>query len=151
MFECFKKKQEPKVAPWFDLATQEIGTKEIKGSKDNPRIVEYHQATTLKATDDETAWCSSFVCWCLETSGIKSTRSAAARSFLKWGKEVGLSDARKGDVVVFKRGNSSWQGHVAFFIAYGVDYVEVLGGNQSNEVNISRYKMKDLLSVRRAV
>lgn len=148
MFKCLNKSNK-KEKPWYDLAKSEIGVKEISGSGNNSRIIEYHQATTLKATQDSVAWCSSFVCWCLESSGIKSTRSAAARSFLNWGKSVSRSAAEIGDIVIFKRGNSSWQGHVAFLVKDLGTYIEVLGGNQSDSVSIDRYRSTDLLGIRR--
>lgn len=154
--EALQPKKEPKpvasATPWYDLARAEIGVKEVKGSKHNKRILEYHQATSLKATDDETAWCSSFVCWCLEASGFKSTRSASARSHLKGPyKTVDIKDAKPGDIVIFSRPPSTWAGHVAFFVRDTGSSIEVLGGNQSNEVNITPYPKSRLLGVRRPV
>lgn len=133
----------------YQVAYNEIGQKEIYGSKHNKKILEYHQATTLKATSDEVAWCSSFVSWCLEMAGIKSTRSAAARSYLNFGKKVSLADAKIGDIVVFQRGSSSWQGHVGFYAGKQGSQILVLGGNQSNSVNITPYSTAKLLGVRR--
>eukprot|EP01156_Anaeramoeba_ignava_P011257 Anaeramoba_ignava/a482504_22.p5 GENE.a482504_22~~a482504_22.p5 ORF type:complete len:143 (+),score=5.17 a482504_22:255-683(+) len=77
-------------APWFKIALEEMwaGVTEIRGRKHNPRIIEYHKSTTLRASNDETAWCSSFVNWCIEQAGLKGTDSAAARSWLKWGKKT---------------------------------------------------------------
>lgn len=43
------------------IAMKELGVRELAGSKHNPRIIEYHKATSLKATQDEVSWCSSFV------------------------------------------------------------------------------------------
>lgn len=130
--------------PWLEIAKKELGQKEISGSSDNARIVEYHSATTLKATDDETPWCSSFVSWCLEKSGIVSTKNAWARSYLNWGKKI--TDPVEGCVVVFSRGDSS--GHVAFFIKDHGNEIEVLGGNQSNKVCYDRYPKSRLLGYR---
>jgi len=67
---------------WIVIVKGEIGQKEIKGDKDNLRIVEYHATTTLKATDDEVAWCSSFVNWCFRQCGIDGTGSGIAPK--KW-------------------------------------------------------------------
>jgi len=150
MFNWFKK-EKFEVPPWHLAAQNEIGVREIAGPVDNPRIVEYHKATTLKASDDETPWCSSFVCWCLEVSGIKSTRSAAARSYLQFGKPVKLSEARVGDIVVFKRGNNGWSGHVCFFVKYENGYLHCLGGNQDNRVKIGVYGTGQLLGIRRVI
>ncbi|MGL4677802.1 MAG: TIGR02594 family protein [Plesiomonas shigelloides] len=131
----------------YEIAKGEIGQKEIVGPADNQRIVEYHGTTTLKATDDETPWCSAFVNWCHHQAGIPGTNSAAARSWLNWG--VSVTDPQEGDVVIFKRGNPP-SGHVAFFVKREGDIIRCLGGNQSDQVKISGYKVADVLGYRRA-
>lgn len=139
-------------ASWLEVARGELGQKEIAGAKDNPRIVEYQQATTLKATDDETPWCASFVCWVLEQAGIESTRSARARSFESWGQNMPLELLAPGAIVVFWRGRSkaAGKGHVGFYV--GGDpasgRIAVLGGNQGDSVSISTYKTDKVLSYR---
>lgn len=129
--------------PWLRIAETELNQSEIVGSKHNPRIVEYHSATTLKAKDDETAWCASFVCWVLEKAGYKSTDSAWARDYLNYGQKC---DPQYGCVVVFSRGSSS--GHVGFYVKSEGDYIHVLGGNQSNQVNVSKYPKSRVLGYR---
>ncbi len=124
----------------------ETGVQEIKGAEDNPRIVEYHKATSLKAGNDETAWCSAFVNWCMLTAGIARTDKANARSWLDWG--VPLTEPQEGCVVVFKRGSEAWQGHVGFFVGFQGDQVLCLGGNQGNEINISGYSKSRVLGYR---
>lgn len=112
----------------------------------NPSIVWYHSFTTLKATDDETPWCSSFMCCAAEMNGFKSTRSAAARSWLNYGD---LGDGSVGDIAVFSRGGG---GHVAFIhskYTKGDKHVLVVGGNQSNAVRASKYPADRLLAIRR--
>lgn len=131
---------------WFDIAKGEIGQKEIPGEADNPRIVQYQQATSLRATDDETPWCASFVNWCLQEAGIAGTNSAAARSFLNWGREI--KEPVPGCIVVLKRGNSSWQGHVGFYVGTVGDRINLLGGNQGNSVSIKGYRREDVLGYR---
>jgi uncharacterized protein (TIGR02594 family) len=130
--------------PWLPVAMKELNTSEVSGDKDNPRIVEYHSATTLKATDDETPWCSSFVSWCLEQSGYKSTKNAWARSYLSFGKKI--DKPVNGCIVVFSRGSSS--GHVAFFVGETSSTIKVLGGNQGNKVSIAEYPKSRLLGYR---
>jgi len=131
---------------WLVIAEGEIGVKEIDGSGNNPRVIEYHSVTSLKATDDETAWCASFVSWCLEQAGIKSTRSAAARSYLNW--RIKLDKPIIGCIVVFKRGTSKTSGHVAFYMGETEHSILVLGGNQGNKVGIAKYSKVDLLDYR---
>jgi peptidoglycan hydrolase-like protein with peptidoglycan-binding domain len=82
-------------APWMAVAMQEMGQREIRGAVHNPRIVEYHETTTLRAQTDETAWCASFVNWCLLQVGIDGTNSAAAASWLNWGQ---ASSATRGAI-----------------------------------------------------
>lgn len=141
-------KDEDAIPLIWRIASAEIGVKEIKGAQHNPRILEYHQATSLQATDDETPWCAAFVSWCIELAGGTSTRSAAARSYLGWG--VRVERPQVGDVVVLKRGTKPWQGHVGFFSGYENEYVWVLGGNQGDEVSVKPYPVSDVLGYRRA-
>ena len=120
---------------WMQYAYQEVGVKEVPGLRHNPRILDYHATTTLKATTDEVPWCSSFVNWCMVQAGYTPTRSAAALSWASWGQQI--DDPVPGCLVVTKRKGG---GHVGFFIRRDVDYVWMLGGNQSDEVRISMFK-----------
>jgi hypothetical protein len=86
----------------------------------------------------------------LERAGLRSTRALNARSYLEWGQEVSLEDAKVGDVLVFWRGSpDDWRGHVGFFVNRAGTHLEVLGGNQSDAVTVQRYPVSRLLSVRR--
>ncbi len=114
--------------PWMPIALKEKGVQEYSGGRNNPRIIKYHQSTSLKSKSDAVAWCASFVSYSLEKAGIRSTRSARARSYLNWGYEA--ITPTYGDIVIFRRGKSSTQGHVAFFIKQDKNNVYVLGGNQ---------------------
>lgn len=140
----FAKRPAPADAPpWLAIARKEIGVSEIAGPSHNPRIVEYHQRTKLKAKDDETAWCSSFACWVLEEAGLPSPRSAWAKDWLKWGVP---GEMRVGAIVVFKRGTN--YGHVGFAEKWDAKTIHVLGGNQSNRVNIAPQPRSLLLGIR---
>lgn len=134
----------------YELARAEVGTVEwAKG--DNPKVVAYFKDSGNPGVkDDETAWCAAFVGAMLRRAGVKSTGKLNARSYLDWGTPVDRKDAQPGDVVIFKRGNSSWQGHVAFFVKDRGALIDVLGGNQSNAVNVKGYQSAALLGIRRA-
>ena len=135
----FKMKKTSKAnVPWMDIAMGEIGTTEIKGAKDNDRIVEYHQSVALRASDDETPWCASFANFCLKEAGIEGTDSAAALSFRKWGQEVKVSHLRYGDICVIDRGGG--RGHVGFFVGFDRSgRLLLLGGNQDDQVNTTAF------------
>lgn len=137
------------VPKWMPIAQAAQGVKEIKGERHNSVILEYFDHVGHGwVKDDETPWCAAFVGACLERSGIKSTGSLAARSYLNWGKEV--TTPKYGDIVVFWRGKKNgWQGHVGFFVKEDRGYIYVLGGNQRNAVNVSRYPKSRLLGYRR--
>lgn len=136
----------------YGLARTYIGTKEIPGKRDNPLIVRWARTVASWVSDDETAWCSSFVNAMAKATGRECSDSLAARSWLDVGERVSLRDARPGDVVIFWRGKKNgWQGHVAFFEYYNEkrELLYVLGGNQGNEVNVSGYPKARLLGIRR--
>jgi uncharacterized protein (TIGR02594 family) len=102
----------------------------------NPEIEKYH-ATTDGVAPDDIGWCSSFVNWCVRQAGMQGTDNKAARSWHKWGTPT--ESPHRGDIVVFRRKDSSWKGHVGFYWEDAGDSIRVLGGNQSNSVRISRY------------
>lgn len=131
---------------WLDIARAELGQRGKPGPEHNPRIIQYHRATTLQATSDEVPWCSSFANWCMERAGIRGTRSAAARSWLKWGRE--LKEPRRGCVVVLRRGRNPAAGHVGFYMGERKGRIILLGGNQGNRVCTVSFPARDLLGYR---
>ena len=105
-----------------------------------------------------TEWCAAFVNAVLELDGIAGSSSVSdnplmARSFVSWGSTVDRSQVRRGDVVVFPRGNVSWQGHVGFYVesrmVEGKEYWVILGGNQDNTVNYQLFDPRRAIAVRR--
>ncbi len=133
----------------YEIALHEIGVQEQSGTANNPRIIEYHTATSLKATADEVPWCASFVNWCLRVAGIIGTNSARARSFLTWGVPVSLAEAQRGDIVILARGKNISEGHVGFYAGCKDKNVLLLGGNQSNRVSIATFPLSTIISIRR--
>ena len=126
---------------WLAVARAEVGQKEIKGGQHNDRVLQYHASTALKAKSDETAWCSSFVNWCLTKAGFKGTNSAAAASWITWGI---TGTARAGAIaVIFNAGASksltSSGNHVGFLLEETATHYKLLGGNQGNQVKVSTF------------
>jgi len=135
--------------PWMPVAIREIGVYEYAGAADNPRIVEYLSSTSLGEpyrSNDETAWCSSFVNWCVEKAGYAGTDSAWAKSWLNWGQAI--KKPRRGCIVVLTREGG---GHVGFFMGETSKRIKLLGGNQGDEVCIASYPHSRLLGYRVAI
>lgn len=132
--KLLKERATAAVASAYDVAKKELllnVAQDPRPGQDHPRIVLYHSTTSSGAEPDEVAWCSSFVNFCTEQAGQQGTDSKGARSWLGWGVDVPKSDWREGDVIVFKRGNSTWKGHVGFLVDWLGPRPSVLGGNQS--------------------
>lgn len=141
---------------WIEIASAEAwaGVREVPGAGNSPQVLVYHQATTLRATEDAVPWCAAFVGYCLRLGGFRGTGSAAARSYLRWGQAI--DPAPFGAVVVMSRGASSppasvidAPGHVGFLVGQPrPDEVLVLGGNQDDAVNVRAYPTSRVLGYR---
>lgn len=137
----------------LQMAASQIGVVEWSPGS-NPQVEKYldHGASasdTDSGLRDETPWCAGFVAFCLEKVGMGSTNSLMARSYERWGVSV-KSAPLPGDIVTFYRnGISSGQGHVGFFVDETPTHVYVLGGNQSNEVNVTLYSKSRMTDIRR--
>lgn len=101
-------------------------------------------------------WCAAFVNAILAVEGIPGSDSVSrypltARSFLHWGTPV--DTPKTGDIVIFPRGNTGWQGHVGFYVGSqtvdGVEHWVILGGNQDSTVSYALYRSDSAIGVRR--
>lgn len=132
---------------WLDLAKEEINTRERAGKAINPKIKAYYEdAGHPYIKDDAVPWCAAFVGAMLKRAGLKGTGALTARSYLTWGKP--LKKPVPGAIMIFRRGNSEWQGHVAFYVDEDETHYHVLGGNQRDAVNIAKYPKSGLLGIR---
>lgn len=135
----------------YELAKAEIGTVEWSDGS-NPKILGYYaDAGHKEVRDDAVPWCAAFVGAMIARASGKPSGLLSARSYLQWGQFVSKDDAMAGDVVVFTRGNSKTLGHVAFFVSWNGDksLVTVLGGNQSDAVNLRQFASSAILGIRR--
>lgn len=132
----------------FAIALGEYGVKGIPGASHSSQILRYFSNIGFKSVkDDETAWCAAFANWCFWKAGLQGTGSLMARSFLKLGKRTHAP--KLGDLVVLWRGSKdSIYGHVGFFIKEDKDIVYILGGNQSNAVNVTAFPKTQVLEFR---
>jgi uncharacterized protein (TIGR02594 family) len=131
------------VPNWISIAEGEKGTAEIKGAKHNPRVLEYH-STTGNFKDDETPWCSSFANWVMKEAGQPRTKSASALSWAKYGKK--LDKPAYGCIVAFDHGGG--KGHVGFVVGMSGGKLQVLGGNQGDQVKVSNFGTSEVAGYR---
>jgi uncharacterized protein (TIGR02594 family) len=131
-----------------EVALGEYGNKGLLGPKTSIHILKYFVLSGFPwVRDDETPWCAAFVHWCLRQAGTPVRGTLAARSFLTVGYHT--TDPKLGDLVVLWRDSiQSANGHVGFFIRRTRDYVYILGGNQSNAVNILAFPVSRVLDYR---
>lgn len=135
------------------------GRAEVSGPKSNPWILmllrQYNDGAFSWARDDgEIAWCSIYMqlvalnaCAIIDPK-TNAGKTALAKSWLHSGREIQYEKALPGDVAIFTR---SGGGHVAPLarIDFPGKVVQVLGGNQSNAVKLSAYRLDRLIGVRR--
>ena len=132
---------------WLQQAQRYLGTAEWPGSKHNPIIVRFFALAGFAGVrNDETPWCAAFVNAVMAQCDLPKSGALTARSFLTWGRSI--DQPRRGAVAVFRRGQSTWQGHVGFVLEVDVTHITLLGGNQSDAVSIARYPRAKLLGLR---
>jgi uncharacterized protein (TIGR02594 family) len=132
-------------------AQQFVGRNENRAA-DRNLLGDFFKAANVNVDPKITAWCAAFVNAVLATNGLPTVNQVTggsnltARNFLGYGSET--TKPEPGDIVILKRGGG---GHVGFFQGFtDKGDVRVLGGNQSDGVNTSTFKAKDVLGFRRA-
>jgi uncharacterized protein (TIGR02594 family) len=117
-----------------------------KAGDGNPLLeaLRWKGATAPQVGVPNELWCADFMNFILGKTGHGTTGSRAARSFLKYGKQV--DGPRVGAIVVFTRGSSGDSGHVG--IVRGTDgdgNPIVISGNHGNKVSESIYSKNRVL------
>jgi len=129
---------------WLIEARAWNGTKEIPGPRHNSAIVKMRMALGgFGFKDDDIPWCGDFVAHCIKSAGLAFPKLyPRALAWAEWGKAC---HPTVGAVVVFKRNGG---GHVGFLVGEDLGHFHVLGGNQSNAVNIMRMEKKRAVAIR---
>lgn len=135
-------------AYWMTYARSLIGTKEIKGPQHNPTILQWvknlGRFVGITVSDDETAWCGIFAGEVVQQAGFTPpTLCVRASKWVEFGQK--LDEPAYGSILVFTR---SGGGHVGFYVSEDASHYHVLGGNQSDQVNITKVAKNRLTAVR---
>ena len=143
-YKWLLKEKSPKV---IAEAMALYGVTEIVGPKHNPTIMDWAKQLNLAKTynADEIPWCGLFVAIVVKRANFTPVDAPLwARNWSKFG--TAQKEAKLGDILVFSRGTG---GHVGFYVGEDKEAYHVLGGNQSNTVNVTRILKGRLLSIRR--
>ena len=137
----------------YDEAFRWYGEREVEGNTRNPTIYSWiaWALPWYKGDDGAIAWCAIFMGVLFRNIGLSSLipdKLYRARSWLAVGYSVPLSEIKQGDIVIFWRGRSDdgVKGHVTL---YSSGKLLCLGGNQSDQVGINKYRAEKVLDVRR--
>jgi len=102
-------------------------------------------------TQDSIPWCGLAVSYWIARANFEPPQNFSqvrARDFATWGTAV--DKASFGDILVFWRGSRAGRdGHVGLYVAENEKFYFVLGGNQSDQVNITKISKTRLLTARR--
>lgn len=116
---------------WLREARTHLGKSEVPGAKHSPFVLSLWKALGRPYKDDETPWCGGFVGYCMAQAGHEGPKiPERASAWGDWGKACAPVP---GAVAVFTRAGG---GHVGFLVGQSDASWYVLGGNQSNQVNI---------------
>ena len=125
------------VHPWFDEAMRLIGLTEDTGPSSNPKILKMAKDLDLAYKDDDLPWCGLFVAHCIGSTLPDEPLPAnplGARSWESFGVAV---EPQRGALMTFWRESmKSGLGHAGFYHSETENDYRILGGNQSNMVNI---------------
>ena len=123
---------------WITESQKYQNLREVKGAQHNPTILGWLRDLDAWWSNDEVAWCGTYVAACLKKSGRGIPKHwYRALAYADYGTK--LDKPCYGCIVVFSRQGG---GHVGFVV--GVDKygnLMVQGGNQGDQVNIRPFSV----------
>lgn len=122
------------------------GVQEIVGAQNNPVIMGWAKELGLKEyINDEIPWCGLFAAKVVKDAGFTPVEKPLwAANWSKFGTKQ--TQAMLGDILVFTRPGGN---HVGFYVGEDSLYYHVIGGNQSNKVNVVRIQKSRCTAIRR--
>ena len=136
--------------PWYEEALRLKGVHETEGGASNPVILDWARHLSAWVANvyksDATPWCGLFVGHVMAATLPSEPLPSNPLSALAW-RTFGKPLAKRaiGAVCVFSRTGG---GHVALYVGEDADALHVLGGNQSDSVDVTRVAKERLVAVR---
>lgn len=135
--------------PWYEEALRLVGTKEIEGPASNRHILDMADRLDIAYENDDIPWCGLFAGHCVGASLPDEVLPPVVLRARSWEAFGVPATPQLGAVMVFwRRSPASGLGHVGFYFAEDERTYHVLGGNQSNMVNVARLRKDRLLGAR---
>jgi len=123
---------------YLKIAGSQIGTTEIPGVENNPKITEYHRLGGNIDANESIAWCASYGNFCLLKGNptYPRTNSAASNSWYLQSAKLQLEQVDKpyyGSIMVRSNNGlfNGGPGHIAFVVGKVDNGYAQLGGNQA--------------------
>lgn len=134
------------MAKWLEIAKTYKGLREKPGAANNPIIVNWLLGLKAWWLDDATPWCGTFVAHCMRQAGIEPAKAwYRAKAWADWGNALNFGQLAPGAVIVFERTGG---GHVGFYVGEDKTHFHILGGNQSDAVNVMRLEKARAIAAR---
>ena len=131
---------------WLKIARSYDGLKEIPGPRHNQTIIRWLGKLRAWWSDDETPWCGVFVAHCMQESWLPFPKFyMRAKAWSDYGSLLRRDRLAPGAILVFDRAGG---GHVGFYVGEDAGFYYVLGGNQSNAVNVMKLGKSRLVASR---
>ena len=136
---------------WLTAARAKMGTREAAGPANSPTIMGWAKRLGAKVLGmaynaDSVPWCGLFVATCIAEAGLDPAPIAVrAKSWATWGANLRMTHLAPGAVLVFERPGG---GHVGFYVGEDDQAFRVLGGNQGDNVTITRIEKTRCVAAR---
>jgi uncharacterized protein (TIGR02594 family) len=131
---------------WLKIARSHEGLKEIPGPRHNQTIIRWLGKLKAWWSDDETPWCGVFVAHCMHECSLPFPKFyMRAKAWSDYGSLLRRDRLAPGAILVFDRAGG---GHVGFYVGEDAGFYYVLGGNQSNAVNVMKLGKSRLVASR---
>lgn len=136
-----------------------LSIEEFAGRANNPVIIAWAKEVSEQESvgawladfyrEDSTPWCGLFMAVIAKRAGAELFRRVlSARAWEGWGQPV--QEAMLGDVMVFwRKSPDSGFGHVGLYVGEDDDFYHILGGNQGDEVSVTRLPKYRFVCARR--
>jgi uncharacterized protein (TIGR02594 family) len=131
---------------WLKIARSYDGLKEIPGPRHNQTIIRWLGKLNAWWSNDETPWCGVFVAHCMQESNLPYPKFyMRAKAWSDYGSLLRRDRLAPGAILVFDRAGG---GHVGFYLGEDAGFYYVLGGTQSNAVNVMKLGKSRLVASR---